>query len=526
MSSTVKILLADDDDAHRELLRLALVAARAPVSVVEAATPERFLSLVSSERFDAVVLDYNFRPTRADELLMLASGCLDTCPVVVISSSEQQEVVIASFRAGVTDFMPKSQALVGDRLWARVREAIDKSHRAASDRRQARRRELELVRIAQTDPLTGLYNRRYLDRMLADGRHRHDRRRHVAVAMIDVDHFKGVNDRLGHAAGDSVLRAVGGVLRASCGPSETPVRMGGEEFLVLRPSATPAEHWQWADRLRGLIAERTIDCGAAGQCRVTVSVGIDHLPMAELDAEAITRADHALYLAKDRGRNRVCTWAMVAAEREAENLASALAGGGGATAQRERFLMRAAAWADAGQVELARGLGRRAGPLAEEIAGALGLGPASEASSRLVAELAELGRCVLPGEISAKPGGLLPGEWSIVHRAAEESAYLAAALGCEHKTVEAVRCVPVRHDTAMMLRAAAGADAGEPVPIESRVAAVAAAVAGMTSERPYRPARTLAEAIVELRRDGGRQYDAEVVEAAVAVLNRASARAA
>lgn len=517
MTPSLRILLADDEVAHRELLAMALASCGQPLTIIPCETPEAFLAMVRSERFDAVVLDYNFKPRRADELLLEAAEALDSCPVVVISSSEQQDVVIASLRAGVTDFIPKSEALTGNLLWARVQQAIDKTHRATSDRRQTKRREQELVKLAETDALTGLFNRRHLDRQLAARRFRHDRRQHVAIVMLDLDHFKSVNDRLGHAAGDMVLRAVAGVLRASCGPADVPIRMGGEEFLVLRPSATPAENWQWAERLRTAIAGLSINVGAAGSVHVTVSLGIEHVRIGDLGEEAVARADHALYLAKDRGRDRVCCWAMVAAERDADEALLDLPGEDDASARRQLFARRAALWTSACQHRLSCDSGVQLGDLAAQIAAGLGLTPAQQESSRRVGELADLGKCVVPEELLSKPGGLVPSEWSIIHGAADESLHIARALGSAPALIEAVRCVPTRYDTALVLEAARGVGAAtaDPVPIESRIVAAAATIISLTAPRPYRPTRTLPEAIEELRRGRARQFDPDVVDAVV-----------
>lgn len=172
----------------------------------------------------------------------------------------------------------------------------------------ARARALEeLAALATTDPLTGLANRRQLESV---GRRavREARRygRPLAVVVGDVDHFKRVNDTYGHPAGDRVLQAVAGALRAEARGTDLVARLGGEEFVLLLPQTDADGALGLAERIRRRLEAAVIDGGpGAGQLRVTLSLGVASLPVhgAELDA-LIAAADEALYAAKEGGRNR------------------------------------------------------------------------------------------------------------------------------------------------------------------------------------------------------------------------------
>jgi diguanylate cyclase (GGDEF)-like protein len=157
---------------------------------------------------------------------------------------------------------------------------------------------------ASTDPLTGLPNRRYFEEissLLAQRRRAGDG---IAVLMIDIDKFKALNDTFGHPVGDLVLRAVAGAIARTVRDDDVPARWGGEEFVVLLRNPGPDVAADVGERVR--IAVRTLDLGAVGVGRVTVSVGVANARAAEepID-EVVDRADRALLRAKRGGRDRV-----------------------------------------------------------------------------------------------------------------------------------------------------------------------------------------------------------------------------
>jgi diguanylate cyclase (GGDEF)-like protein len=167
----------------------------------------------------------------------------------------------------------------------------------------------ELHRAATTDALTGLPNRRTITErasvLLALA---HAGQQPFSVAVIDVDHFKAINDQHGHDIGDLVLQAVAASLRAHCRGEEVVGRQGGEEFVALLPEADAAGAHRAAERLRTAVADQSVAVGPDTSLQVTVSIGIatgtsNSLP--DFDT-LLKRADMALYDAKANGRNRVC----------------------------------------------------------------------------------------------------------------------------------------------------------------------------------------------------------------------------
>ena len=165
----------------------------------------------------------------------------------------------------------------------------------------------QLEYLATTDALTGLWNRRQTFESLAAELERAARQeRGLGVLMVDIDHFKRVNDVYGHAAGDEVLRAVTEVLRQTVRTYDTVGRIGGEEMLIVAPGVDEAQLEALGERIRAAV-ERIDRSGTAARCAVTVSVGTALAPpgSGESADSLVARADGALYQAKNGGRNRV-----------------------------------------------------------------------------------------------------------------------------------------------------------------------------------------------------------------------------
>ena len=159
-------------------------------------------------------------------------------------------------------------------------------------------------RMAFTDTLTGLPNRRHVDDVLLRSFDAACRGGDLSVVLFDLDGFKGVNDRFGHAVGDDVLRALGQLLRQHTRGMDLCARYGGEEFVAVLPAASLESAAVFAERIRGEMASTLLPCG-----RVTLSAGIAayHVGMAGPEA-LLAAADQALYSAKERGRDRVQCW--------------------------------------------------------------------------------------------------------------------------------------------------------------------------------------------------------------------------
>jgi diguanylate cyclase (GGDEF)-like protein len=178
-----------------------------------------------------------------------------------------------------------------DQVWSRAG--------VEGERRDLEARAKDLVRFAEQDPLTGLANRRAMEKFCAGLPPREP----VCLVLVDVDHFKDVNDRFGHAVGDAVLREVGALLARSVRSVDRVARWGGEEFLVALPGGSAQLGADAADRMRSRVERAAWSLYAPG-LRLTVSAGVASGAPDDLDA-VLGRADAAMYEAKRAGRNRV-----------------------------------------------------------------------------------------------------------------------------------------------------------------------------------------------------------------------------
>jgi diguanylate cyclase (GGDEF)-like protein len=162
--------------------------------------------------------------------------------------------------------------------------------------------------IAIYDTLTGLYNRRYFEEKLGvDAQKSFHGGTPLSLVMVDLDHFKKVNDTFGHTEGDQVLCKISSLLKNSVRKKDTVARYGGEEFILILPEAGLEESFVIAERIRGLVERTLFEVGQA-KVNLTVSMGISHFPShrAKSKEELIKMADRALYDAKRGGRNKVC----------------------------------------------------------------------------------------------------------------------------------------------------------------------------------------------------------------------------
>ncbi len=164
--------------------------------------------------------------------------------------------------------------------------------------------------MAIYDTLTALYNRRYMEeRLMAETQKAFYSGSSLSLVMVDIDHFKKVNDTFGHTAGDQVLKEIASLLKNSTRKKDTVARYGGEEFILILPEAGLEETVMIAERIRKQIENTPFEVSQT-QLHLTISLGISNFPNhhARSKDDLIKMADHALYEAKRGGRNRVCVY--------------------------------------------------------------------------------------------------------------------------------------------------------------------------------------------------------------------------
>jgi diguanylate cyclase (GGDEF)-like protein len=169
--------------------------------------------------------------------------------------------------------------------------------------------ERQLEDISRRDALTGLYNRRHMEEALAELVGREPR---FGVAMLDVDDYKAVNDKYGHACGDEIIRKIADVIASTLAPGDVAFRYGGDEFLITLAGADAEAAVARGEAVRQAVEGARFVCPGAGRVGITVSMGVSFFPDCGVDRAAVLRAaDRALYAAKHCGKNRVMTCAML-----------------------------------------------------------------------------------------------------------------------------------------------------------------------------------------------------------------------
>ncbi|MDR3517033.1 MAG: diguanylate cyclase [Azospirillaceae bacterium] len=295
-----RILLVDQRTDHAHRLHTALSAAGN--TVIIASSSRTALAWISEVDCDAVVIDIsiaNDDPLRLCSRIRLATRH-PQLPILLVADGGDDRRLAKALDLGIDDYVlrPVDPAELGTRIAARVRHSRYQEWLRANYHNS--------LRMALTDSLTGLYNRRYLHRHLDTMMRRLPvTGATLSALMIDIDHFKTVNDRHGHGAGDDVLREVARRIVRHLRAADMAARYGGEEFVVIMPDCPSDIAVDVAERLRRAVAESPITRDNV-TIRVTISIGVASTSGITSDTECLLRAaDDALYRAKRTGRDRV-----------------------------------------------------------------------------------------------------------------------------------------------------------------------------------------------------------------------------
>lgn len=292
------ILLVEDDPAMVELIRGQL-AYQSGLRVVSGDVEAR--QAVRDSDWDLVIVSLTLPGQNGLRLCahLRSSERLRQVPVLVLSKVGDDRSLLRALDLGVNDYVAKPP----DR--AELQARVNTQLRRKSFQDRLRETMQMSVEMAVIDPLTGLYNRRYLDSHLAGrGGHDGDNPRPTAVMILDLDHFKSINDRFGHAAGDAVLKQFAHRIRLNIRGIDLAARVGGEEFVIVLPETSSVEAQMIAQRLVRVIGHEAFVIGDGRELNVTVSIGVTEAKPGEAAEEVIQRADAALYRAKAEGRNR------------------------------------------------------------------------------------------------------------------------------------------------------------------------------------------------------------------------------
>jgi diguanylate cyclase (GGDEF)-like protein len=492
---------------HRPLER---VAYNASVFAIGAAAAAGLVGLVQGSGTPALIAEVLVAATAQYTVnLVLVSGA-------VAGSSRRAffPLVAASARATVVPFaLMASAALMLVVLWQRspiLAAALVGPLLAISLYQRSAYQALRAMRLALTDPLTGLGNHRsFQERLQRELSSAASRNLTFTLCMLDIDDFKRVNDRFGHPAGDSVLAQIGARLRQN----GEAFRLGGDEFALLLPGHGAEQALPVAKSILSRIAGLKLDDVGS----VTASAGLASFPQTGLDRDELIRlADSALYWAKEHGKNRVHLYRPEVVEiAELRRLAH-----GPDRAARFRAAAGLAQAVDARDTYTGSH-STRVAELGAWIAARLGLDVEYIELTRLAGSLHDLGKLAVPEEILRKPGPLTQAERTVLERHSQIGFRMLESLG-----VEPVAEWVLHHHERWDGMGYPDGMAGEEIPLGARIIFVADAYDAMTSDRAYRSRLTPREAVAELERCAGTQFDPEIVSVFARELGYAPATAA
>ncbi|MGA8849870.1 MAG: diguanylate cyclase [Dehalococcoidia bacterium] len=297
----IKILICDDDPADRKLVRTYLqqITDR-EIVLLEAGHTEEIQNALDKGRIDLVLMD-NQMPGKSGMEWLAEITKKQLAPVVMLTGSGSEEIVAQAFQQGAVGYLPKSSL-----SQAKLRNTIDVALDKWTRLQQAMADKEKLEKLANFDSLTGLYNRRAILGKLHELINRANRyKEDFSLSMLDIDHFKRVNDSYGHLTGDEVLEKIATLIRQNIRDTDIVGRYGGEEFVIVLPKTDLSSSWVVAERLRTIIEKAEMKDSAGNVFTITVSQGLSGWERDEDAYSLISRADEALYKAKEKGRNRV-----------------------------------------------------------------------------------------------------------------------------------------------------------------------------------------------------------------------------
>jgi two-component system, cell cycle response regulator len=298
-----KVLVVDDD---LDLLTFVTATlASEGYQVEQAQSGKVAIELLHSWKPDLVILDINMPVLNGLETLKKIKNTDFYTAIIFLTAESKTEQVIIGLDAGADDYMCKpfspNELLARVRAQLRIKDLTDQLH-VANEKLQA---------LVEIDDLTGLFNMRNIYSKLDYEIKRAQRySRHIAVVMMDMDHFKRVNDTNDHLFGSFVLKEVGGIIKRTIRDTDIGARYGGDEFIIILTETDNEGVKSFCERLRSTIEAYEFDNGEA-RMKLTSSIGYSIAKPVNkiLDARTLVKwADKALYDSKSQGRNRVCSY--------------------------------------------------------------------------------------------------------------------------------------------------------------------------------------------------------------------------
>jgi len=292
---SARILVVDDDPAVRDSIHEFLIIMDYQAHAVGSA--EEAMAFLRDQHMDVIITDIMMDGMDGLELTRYIKGHYDSDVIVITGYTGDYTYEEAVYK-GADDFVFKP--IKFEELELRLKRVL-------RERRLTQERSLileQLKELAITDDLTKLFNTRHFYNQIDQEVNRYRRyRRPFSILLIDVDHFKHFNDTYGHLEGDRILRRVARLITSCMRTMDTAYRYGGEEFTILLPETTCDDALTVAERIKEAVSGETLDY--INDSKVTVSIGATEYADTDSVSDLVKRADHAMYIAKRKGRNRI-----------------------------------------------------------------------------------------------------------------------------------------------------------------------------------------------------------------------------
>jgi diguanylate cyclase (GGDEF)-like protein len=398
---------------------------------------------------------------------------------------------------GVVTFVRPATDAIDDARLRLLSLLVDQMAIAVQNARDYREKLEQAIR----DPLTGVYNRRFFFEALDKEVRRQERYGSSAsLVLLDVDDFKQINDSFGHAKGDEVLRQIARIGTDLLRPVDSFARIGGEEFAMLLPETQQLDALLVAERLRTAVSRSAM----VPDRRVTISGGVASCPQDAREREDLEKkADAALYWAKRNGKDLCAVASEAVGASEPEKGDGMLA-----------HLYAMVSSIDARQMHT-RDHSENVAAYAVAIGQALGLNRDRIMRLRRAALLHDIGKITVPRYVLAKPGPLDKEQFALIARHPELGGTMLAHAGLADEALW-IR----HHHERIDGNGYPSKLAGDTIPVEARIIFVADSFEAMTSDRPYRPGMDTADAVAELKRCAGTQFDPRIVSVLEDLIDR------
>ncbi|MFN8506349.1 MAG: diguanylate cyclase [Dehalococcoidia bacterium] len=492
--SDLRVLVVEDDPSLGRLVQLVL--SRFAGSVQVERTGGAAIEAARHNLFHAVACDISLPDMSGLDVIAALRQAVPTIGVVAITGFVDVDVAVRSMKAGADDFLGKP--FDAEVLWHLLNKAIlTRRQRIAAEQAEVYRQ------LAYTDALTGCPNRRFVDEFIDDAVETARRENNaMAVAYFDIDNFKLLNDFVGHDQGDAVLRGVSNALAEHVTEPNVYGRFGGDEFVAVFPKSSAIEARRIVERIREAVQRIEVMNGSQIVLPTRVSVGISTFKGMETPRDLIAAAEDQMYVDKSVTPALIGS-AMEHATPDAMKISNLKA---------LRNLVKAIDRRDS----YTRFHSDHATHLAATLGRLLMLPPEQMTAISIGGPIHDLGKIVVPDDVLRKPGPLTLEE----RKTMEEHPVMGAAIAAAVTDLDTVVNLVRHHHERFDGEGYPGGLAREEITYPTRIFTLADAYSAMTTDRPYRKGLSLEQAVDQIMRGRGTQFDPDLAIEFVKMVER------